>query len=423
MFEVDRADYIAELNNKRHNRLVKVITGIRRSGKSYLLFTLYKRRLLKDGIAENQIISLALDDFKNRHFLNPEALYDYVTGKIVDDRQYYVFLDEIQMVEGFESVLNGLLHIPNADIYVTGSNSKFLSSDIITEFRGRGDEIRVYPFNFSEFYSVSGGDKWDAWSKYCRYGGMPQTVNMQTAKEKEAYLKDLFNKVYMLDIINRYKLRGQDEIYALTNVLSSSIGALTNPKRISDTFVSELHLKISQPTVSRYLDYLEDSFLVSKAMRYDVKGRKYINTPLKYYFVDVGLRNARLNFRQQEENHIMENIIYNELLRRGFSVDVGIVEVNKVELNGTKKDVHPTRKQLEVDFVANMGSRRYYIQSAFEFLTPKKINQEKKSLININDSFKKIIIQRAPVEAWHDEDGIMRLGLMDFLLKPESIDW
>lgn len=417
MFEVDRKDYIAELRNKRHNGLIKIITGVRRSGKSYLLFTLYKRCLIEDGVDESQIISLALDDFKNRRYLNPEALYDYVTERIVNDRQYYILLDEIQLVEGFESVLNGFLHIPNADIYVTGSNSKFLSSDIITEFRGRGDEIRVYPFNFAEFYSVVGGDKWDAWGKYCRYGGMPQTLNMVTAKEKEAYLKGLFSQVYMTDIINRYKLRGQDEINTLTNILSSSIGALTNPKRICDTFASERSLKISQPTVSRYLDYLEDSFLVSKAMRYDVKGRKYISTPTKYYFVDVGLRNARLNFRQQEETHLMENIIYNELLRRGFSVDVGVVEITRQNDNS-----NPVRKQLEVDFVANMGSRRYYIQSAFELATPEKMAQEKNSLMHIDDSFKKIIIQHAPMEPWYDEDGILHLGLMDFLLKPESLD-
>lgn len=418
MFEVDRQDYISILKNKRHNGLVKIITGVRRSGKSYLLFTLYKRCLLEDGISEDQLIMLALDDFKNRRFLDPETLYEYVTGRIVDDRPYYILLDEIQLVNEFESVLNGFLRIPNVDIYVTGSNSKFLSSDIITEFRGRGDEIRVYPFNFAEFYSVTGGDKWDAWSKYCRYGGMPQTLNMATAKEKETYLKGLFSQVYLSDIINRYKLRGQAEIDALTNILSSSIGALTNPKRISDTFTSETGLKVSQPTISRYLEYLEDSFLVSKAMRYDVKGRKYIGTPMKYYLVDVGLRNARLNFRQQEETHLMENIIYNELIRRGFSVDVGVVEIT--QQNGKAS---PVRKQLEVDFVANMGSNRYYIQSAFELADEKKEEQEKKSLLNIDDSFKKIIIQRNPVEPWHDDNGILRIGLMDFLLKPESIGW
>ncbi len=416
MFEVSRTDYIETLKSKRHNGLIKIITGVRRCGKSYLLFTLYKRFLLENGVSEEQIIMLALDDFKNKKYLNPEMLYDYVTSRITDNRPYYILLDEIQLVQEFESVLNGFLHIPNTDIYVTGSNSKFLSSDIITEFRGRGDEIRVYPFSFSEVYSVIGGDKWETWSKYCRYGGMPQTLNIPITKDKETYLKNLFSQVYLSDIINRYSLRGEEEIEALTNIVSSSIGALTNPKRISDTFTSERKLKISQPTISKYLNYLEDSFLVNKAMRYDIKGRKYISTPMKYYFVDVGLRNARLNFRQNEETHLMENIIYNELLRRGFSVDVGIVNVSESNTN-------TSRKQLEVDFVANMGSKRYYIQSAFELPTQEKVVQEKNSLINIDDSFKKIIIQKSPVEAWHDEDGLLRIGLMDFLLSPESIDW
>lgn len=418
MFEVNRIDYLESLKSKRHNGLVKIITGVRRSGKSYLLFTLYRRFLQEDGVQESQIIALALDDFKNRKYLDPEALYDYVTSRIVDGRRYYILLDEIQLVKEFESVLNGFMHIPNTDIYVTGSNSRFLSSDIVTEFRGRGDEIRVYPFSFAEFYSVVGGDKWEAWSQYIRYGGMPHTLNIQTAKEKETYLKGLFNQVYISDIINRYNLRGQDEIEVLTNILSSSIGALTNPKRICDTFTSERKLKVSQPTISKYLTYLEDSFLVSKAMRYDVKGRKYIGTPMKYYFVDTGLRNARLNFRQQEETHLMENVIYNELMRRGFSVDVGVVEVSRVNENASV-----VRKQLEVDFVANMGSQRYYIQSAYELGTPEKLLQEKNSLVHIDDSFKKIIIQRNPVEPWHDEDGVLRIGLMDFLLKSESIDW
>ncbi len=418
MFEVSRQDYIDTLKSKRHNGLVKIITGLRRAGKSYLLFTLYKRYLLENGVSEGQIISLALDDFKNRQYLNSEALYDYVSERIVDDKPYYILLDEIQLVDNFERVLNGFLHIPNADIYVTGSNSKFLSSDIITEFRGRGDEIRVYPFNFAEYYSVVGGDKWDAWSKYCRYGGMPQSLKIDNAKDRESYLKNLFSQVYISDIINRYNLRGQDEIDILTNILSSSIGALTNPKRISDTFASERNLKISQQTISRYISYLEDSFLINKAMRYDVKGRKYIGSPMKYYFNDIGLRNACLNFRQQEETHIMENILYCELLRRGYSVDVGTVE--SYQLNKSKT---ASRSKLEVDFVANMGSRRYYIQSAFELATPEKLEQEKKSLITINDSFKKILIQRNPVEPWYDNDGILHVGLMDFLLNPSLIDW
>jgi hypothetical protein len=415
MFEVSRNDYIKSLNSKRHNGLVKIVTGLRRSGKSYLLFTLYKRFLLENGASEEQIIELALDDFKNRAYLDAEALYDYVVSRIVDDRQYYILLDEIQLVSGFESVLNGFLHIKNADVYVTGSNSKFLSSDIITEFRGRGDEIRMYPFSFAEFYSVCGGDKFEAWGKYCRYGGMPQVLNIESTAEKEAYLMRLFTQVYLPDIINRYNLRGRDEIDVLTNVLSSSIGALTNPKRICDTFKSERNLNVSQQTISRYLDYLEDSFLINKAMRYDVKGRKYISTPVKYYFSDVGLRNARLNFRQQEESHIMENVIYNELLRRGYSVDVGVVEVNNCRAKG--------KRQLEIDFVANMGSRRLYIQSALELSTSEKMAQEKSSLVNVADSFKKIIVQRNPVVPWYDDDGILHVSLIDFLLLPEVVNW
>ncbi len=414
MLEVSRSDYIETLSQKRGNGLVKIITGVRRVGKSYLLFTLFKRFLLEQGVGEEQIISLALDDFKNKKYLAPDELYSYVTEKRkAVAGSCYIMLDEIQLVPDFESVLNGFLHLPQTDIYVTGSNSRFLSSDIVTEFRGRGDEIRVYPFSFAECYATKGGDKQDIWSQYVRYGGMPQTLNMQSAKEKESYLKGLFNQVYLSDIINRYKLRGIEELDALISVVASSVGSLTNPKKISNTFTSKLNTNVSQPTVSRYLSYLEDSFLLNKAMRYDVKGRKYIGTPMKYYFVDVGLRNARLNFRQQEENHLMENVIYNELLRRGFSVDVGVVEVSK-------QGVH---KQLEVDFVANMGSRRYYIQSAFELGTPQKEEQEHRPLTNTGDSFRKIIVQRYPVEHWHDDNGILHIDLMDFLLRPDSTDW
>ncbi len=417
MIEVSRTDYIERLKSKRHNGLIKIITGVRRSGKSYLLFNLYRRALLQEGVPQDRIIALALDDFANRRYLEPEELYNYVREKITDEGEHYVLLDEIQLVKDFESVLNGFLHIPGADVYVIGSNSRFLSSDIVTEFRGRGDEIRVYPFDFAEFYSVTGGGKWDAWSRYWRYGGMPQTLKIEDDAEKEAYLKGLFNQVYLSDIINRHNLRGKDEINALTDILSSSTGSLTNPKRISDTFKSTLNLTVSQPTISRYLDYLEDSFLVSRAMRYDVKGRKYIGTPMKYYFVDVGLRNARLNFRQQEENHIMENVIYNELVRRGFSVDVGVVATLRANGNGAV-----VRRQLEVDFVANRGSGRYYIQSAFDLASPEKMAQERNSLLNIGDSFKKIIVQRNPTKPWHDEDGILRIDLMDFLLNPAAID-
>lgn len=416
--EVNRTDYIDRLKSKRGNGLIKIITGVRRCGKSYLLFRLFKNWLINSGVEENHIISVALDDFQYRKLLDAEALYDYVTNRILDEHRHYILLDEIQLVDGFESVLNGFLHIPQADVYVTGSNSKFLSSDIITEFRGRGDEIRVQPFCFAEYYSVVGGDVQHAWSQYCRYGGMPFTLHMDDAYEKENYLKHLFEQVYISDIINRYKLKGKVEIGELTNVIASSIGSLTNTRRIVNTFESISQLKLSPNTINSYLDYLEDSFLITKAHRYDVKGRKYIGTPLKYYFTDIGLRNARLNFRQQEETHIMENIIYNELLRRQFSVDVGVVQSSEKDDSGKR-----IRKSLEVDFVANKGSRRYYIQSALELGTAEKKYQETQSLIKIDDSFRKIIIQKGLTEPWHDDNGILVISLFDFLLKPESIDW
>ncbi len=416
MVEVQRTDYIKKLKGKRHNGLVKIITGVRRSGKSYLLFKLFKRFLLNEGVNESHIISVQLDDFGYRRLHDPEALYNFLTDAIKDEEPYYILLDEIQMVKNFESVLNGLLHKPNVDLYVTGSNSKFLSSDIVTEFRGRGDEIRMYPFSFAEVYGVLGGDKWDAWSQYLRYGGMPQVLNMASAQEKEEYLKNLFSQVYLTDIINRYNLRGNGDMEAVANVLSSSVGSLTNPKRISDTFQSSGISRVSQPTISIYIGYLEDAFLISKAMRFDVKGRNYIGTPAKYYLVDVGLRNARLNFRQQDESHLMENVIYNELLRRGYSVDVGVVELNARSDNGKIK-----KMQLEVDFVVNSGSKRYYIQSALVMPTEEKRMQERRSLLHINDSFKKIIIQKSQMEPWYDDEGIWHLSLMDFLLDPQIL--
>lgn len=416
MKEVYRADYISALVNKRHNGLIKIITGVRRCGKSYLLFTLFQRWLMQNGIDERHIIAVALDDFKNRALTDAEALYNHVSDAITDTGQYYILLDEIQLVNGFESVLNGFLHIPNADVYVTGSNSRFLSSDIITEFRGRGDEVRMQPFNFAEYYSVTGGDRYEAWADYCRYGGMPQTLTMVTPQEKETYLKNLFANVYVKDITARYKLRGQTDIDALTDVLASSIGSLTNPKRISDTFTSSAGIKVSQPTVSRYISFLEDAFIIERAMRYDVKGRHYIGTPVKYYFTDVGLRNARLNFRQQEENHIMENVVYNELRRRGYSVDVGVVEING------QHDKQHTRTRLEVDFVANKGSSRVYIQVALDMNNEQKAAQEQRPLTNIADAFRKIIITRGPLVPWNDEHGILHIALLDFLLNTRTLE-
>lgn len=415
--EVSRSDYIKRLSSKRGNGLVKIVTGVRRCGKSYLLFNLFRKHLIAEGVPDNHIISLALDNYANKRFLNPDELYNYVRGRITDSSPYIILLDEIQLVPEFESVLNGFLRIPNADVFVTGSNSKFLSSDIITEFRGRGDQIKVYPFTFAEVCSVSDKGADDVWREYARYGGMPLAVLAGTYEEKEEYLKNLFDQVYISDIVNRHHLRGRDEMGELVNILASSIGSLANPLRLSNTFESERKIKLSQFTISSYIDYLEDSFLISKAHRYDVKGKKYIGTPLKYYFTDVGLRNARLGFRQQEENHIMENVIYNELLHRGFSVDVGVVPVQESDALGKQ-----VRKQLEVDFVANKGSQRYYIQSAFEISSKEKMQQETYSFRNISDSFKKIIIQRQAVIPWHNEQGILNIGLFDFLLNPGSID-
>ncbi len=416
--EVSRSDYIARLEGKRGNGLVKIITGVRRCGKSYLLFTLFRKHLLSTGVKDNQIVALALDDYGNRQYVEPDALYAYVKSKTSGQGPFYILLDEIQLVRDFESVLNGFLHIEGADIYVTGSNSKFLSSDIITEFRGRGDEIRVYPFTFAEMLSISERDKRDVWQDYVRYGGMPLAALAESPADKESYLKNLFNQVYINDIVNRYNLRGKDEIGELVDTLASGIGSLTNPLRLCNTFKSERKLTLSQFTISNYIDYLEDAFLISKAKRYDVKGRKYIGSPMKYYFVDVGLRNARLGFRQQEENHIMENILYNELLHRGFSVDVGVVHVQEKGDDGRQ-----VRKQFEVDFVANLGSRRYYIQSAFEIGTIEKMEQEQHSFRKIDDSFRKILIQKDSVKPWHNENGVLIIGIFDFLLHPESIDW
>lgn len=408
--------YLNQLIEKQWNGQVKVITGLRRSGKSYLLFTLFVRYLIEHDVPQDHIITLALDDFKNRQYRQAEALYDYVTKRIADSERYYVLLDEIQKAEDFVDVLNGFLHIPNIDVYVTGSNSKFLSSDIATEFGDRGDEINVHPLSFSEFYSVYDGNKHQAWDEYCRYGGMPLVLQRTTDAAKQQYLKDLFRKVYLKDIIARYNLRADNELANVTDIVASDIGSLLNPLRIANTIKTAKNKSVSQNTIEKYLDYLQDSFLIEQATRYDIKGRKYITTPQKYYFTDIGLRNARINFRQQEENHIMENVIYNELLIRGFAVDVGVVEVNVSE-NGK-----PVRKQLEVDFVANKGSLRYYIQSAWDLPNREKIEQEQQSFMAIGDSFKKILIQKNDVLPWYNEQGVLIISLLDFLLHPEIIE-
>lgn len=418
MYEVSRTDYIDWLDRKQGNGLIKIVTGVRRCGKSYLLFTLFRRHLLEKGVQDDHIVALALDDYDNRQYLEADELYRYIRSKVNDSGHYFILLDEIQLVNGFEAVLNGFLHWKNVDVYVTGSNSRFLSSDIVTEFRGRGDEIRVYPFSFAEVYSIYEGEKQRVWPAYCRYGGMPLVWSAERNDDREEYLKNLFEQVYLADIIGRYDLRGKAEIGDLVNILASSVGSLTNPLRLTNTFKSELGKVISQNTVNAYIEYLVDSFLVSRANRYDVKGLKYISSPLKYYFTDIGLRNARINFRQQDESHIMENIIYNELLRRRYSVDVGSVTTNAKNAEGKM-----VRKNLEVDFIANKGDKRYYIQSALELSTEEKWKQEERSLLSISDSFKKIVIQRQMVEPWYNNHGILCISVEDFLLNQDSLDW
>ena len=418
MYEVSRTDYIDWLDRKQGNGLIKIVTGVRRCGKSYLLFTLFRRHLLEKGVQDDHIVALALDDYDNRQYLEADVLYRYIRSKVNDSGHYFILLDEIQLVKGFEAVLNGFLHWKNVDVYVTGSNSRFLSSDIVTEFRGRGDEIRVYPFSFAEVDSIYEGEQQRVWPAYCRYGGMPLVWSSERNDDRELYLKNLFEQVYLADIIGRYDLRGKAEIGDLVNILASSVGSLTNPLRLTNTFKSELGKVISQNTVNAYIEYLVDSFLVSRANRYDVKGLKYISSPLKYYFTDIGLRNARINFRQQDESHIMENIIYNELLRRRYSVDVGSVTTNAKNAEGKM-----VRKNLEVDFIANKGDKRYYIQSALELSTEEKWKQEERSLLSISDSFKKIVIQRQMVEPWYNNHGILCISVEDFLLNQDSLDW
>ena len=416
MEEIKRDIYLNRLIERKENDMIKVITGIRRCGKSYLLFKLYYEYLLSIGVDKSSIIKIELDSDEYEDLTDAKKLGAYIREQIKDDNMYYVFLDEVQFVDGFEKVLNGLNRISNLDIYVTGSNSKFLSTDILTEFRGRGDEVRIYPLNFSEFVSGFKGSVDDAWNEYFTYGGLPLILSRKTDEQKSKYLNDLFEKVYFADIIERNNLQKDNALEAIVNILASSVGSLTNPTNIANTFESNGIKGVSDKTISLYINYLMEAFLINKAERYDIKGKKYISTPSKYYFSDVGLRNARLNFRQQEENHIMENIIYNELLVRGYNVDVGIVEHNVTE-NG--KNI---RKQLEVDFVCNQGSKRYYIQSAFAIPDEQKMEQEKNSLVRIGDSFKKIIVVKDNLKLWRTEEGILVIGIQEFLLNPNSLD-
>ena len=415
--EIRRDIYLEKLINRMHNGMIKVVTGIRRSGKSYLLFTIFKDYLLSEGVDEDHIISIELDRLENKKYRNPYVVLEKIRSQLIDSKDYYIFLDEVQLLDQFEDVLNSLLHIRNVDVYVTGSNSKFLSKDIITEFRGRGDEVHVYPVSFREYMTVFNGDKYEGWSSYVRFGGLPLTVTMNSDEQRVEYLTRLFEETYIKDIIERNHIEKKQELNDLINVLASGIGSLTNPSKIVATFNSVIQSDISLNTVRSYIEHLEDAFIISEANRYDVKGRKYIGTPLKYYFEDVGLRNARLGFRQVEETHLMENIIYNELRVRGFSVDVGVVMKRKRTKAGVQE-----KKQLEIDFIANQGSRRYYIQSAFSIPDEEKREQEKASLINVGDSFKKIIIVKDVVKPWHDDDGILTISLYDFLLDEKSLE-
>ena len=415
--EIKRDIYLQKLINRMHNGMIKVITGIRRVGKSYLLFTLFRNYLKSQGVAADHIIAIELDTLENERYRNPYTLLEYVKSQMIDDGEYYIFLDEVQLLPSFESVLNSFLYMQNVDVYVTGSNSKFLSKDVITEFRGRGDEVHVYPVSFREHMEVFDGDKYEGWSSYVTFGGLPLTVTMATDEQRMAYLTGLFEETYIKDIIERNHIEKVQEINDLINILASGIGSLTNASKIEATFRSVIHSDISLNTIRTYIDHLKDAFIVNEVNRYDVKGRKYIGTPLKYYFEDVGLRNARLGFRQVEETHLMENIIYNELRVRGYRVDVGVV----VKRSRTEEGVQE-KKQLEIDFVANMGSKRYYIQSAFSLPEAEKRAQEKASLINVNDSFKKIIIVKDVVKPLYDDDGILTMSIFDFLLNENSLE-
>lgn len=412
----DRKRYLQQLIDRKNNGLIKVITGIRRCGKSYLLFNIFKNYLLDNGIDENHIISVQLDNVDYEELTDIKKLNKYIKDRITDKGIYYVLLDEIQLVDGFERLLNGLLYLNNVDCYVTGSNSKFLSSDIITEFRGRGDEIRVRPLSFSEYYNSMGGDKKEALDDYMRFGGLPVCVLANNDEQKEKYLIGLFETIYLVDIKERNNVNNSEELDELVNFLSSGIGTLTNPNKLSNAFKSIKGVSISSATINSYIGYLENAFIIEKAMRYDVKGKRYISTPMKYYFEDLGLRNARINFRQYEETHLMENLIYNELRYRGFNVDVGVVEKNEHTEKGFGRKV-----QLEIDFIATKGYKKYYIQSAYSIENSDKLSQEESSLDLVGDSFQKVIIVMNTGKKYQNEKGYLIIGLSDFLLDENSL--
>ena len=413
--KIERDAYLRQLIDKKHNRMIKIISGIRRCGKSYLLFELFRQHLLDSGVKSDHIITLALDGLEERAYRDPEVCYQYVKSRLVDEQMHYLLLDEVQLMEDFESVLNGLLRIKHLDIYVTGSNSRFLSTDVVTEFRGRGDEIRVYPLSFAEFYSTKECYWEEAWNEYVLYGGMPLILSISDPREKMKYLSNLFRETYLRDMIDRNGLQKDEELEELISIIASGIGSLLNPNKLANIFASVKHVKIAPATITQYMTYLQNAFIISKAERFDIKGNRYINSPFKYYFVDPGLRNACLKFRQTEKSHLMENIIYNELCMRGFQVDVGMVKIDE-----KKKDTRE-QKRLEVDFVANMGDKRFYIQSALAMPTREKKEQEERSLHAIRDSFKKIIISHDALSPHYNERGVLIIPLKNFLLDPESI--
>ena len=414
---IQRNTYLNRLIESRHNNMIKIITGVRRCGKSYLLFNLFSDWLTKEGVDDAHIIKIDLENRRNRKLRNPDVLLEHIDSKMIDDKMYYILIDEIQLVDEFEDVLNSYLKIENADVYVTGSNARFLSKDVITTFRGRGEEIKVYPLSFREYISAMDGPVDIVFEEYMTYGGLPQIVEYNSAERKVEYLKALLAETYLTDIKERYQIRNDEELEILLDIISSSIGSLTNPRKLANTFETEKKVKLSDKTIKTYLDYICDSFLVEKAVRYDVKGKKYIDTPVKYYFTDMGLRNARLNFRQLEETHTMENIIFNELKIRGFNVDIGVVVVN-----GRGKDGSSVRKQYEIDFVCNKGSKRYYIQSAYAIPDQAKMEQEQRSLMMTGDAFKKIIITKDAPAPYYNESGVLIMSIFEFMLNPDSLE-
>jgi len=416
--EIKRDIYLRRLIDRMHNGMIKIITGIRRSGKSFLLLKLFREHLLASGVPEDHILIMEFDRIENEQYCDPHVFIAYLHERMTDSGNYYILLDEVQLLPKFEAVLNSLLYEDNVDVYVTGSNSRFLSTDVVTEFRGRGDEVHIYPLSFAEFMTAYDGDVYHGWLQYLLYGGLPLAATLKSNEQRESYLIHLFQTTYFKDIIERNHLEKTQELEDLMDVLASSVGSLTNPSKILATFQSRMHSSISLNTIVHYIGFLKEAFILQEAKRYDVKGRKYIGTPLKYYFEDIGLRNARLRFRQTDEPHLMENILYNELRLRGYQVDVGSVAQRTRGNNGTRQ-----LKRLEVDFVANLGSKRYYIQSAYAIPDEEKRRQEKASLLALRDSFKKIIVVNGLVPVWRDDDGILTAPLLDFLLDPKSLDW